>query len=239
MTSHTTWDPGTATGQPRFFILPVAQVSFTDNWDVLGLRGTGSIDYALDGVFVPAEFSYPTLSTEPVTGGDLYRIGIGNFASINHGGWAVGVARRLLDELSALARRRAAAPGSIAASESFHERYANAEVKQRAARAFLYETWEEIEAVLAGGDEIPLRLQTLNRAALNNATWSLRDIAAFAYESAGSEALRSGIIQRLFRDVHGGTQHISSSTAIMRSAGRELAGLAAGERWVHFALKSV
>ena len=229
----------TVTGQTRFFILPVDQVSFTDNWDVLGLRGTGSIDYTLDGAFVPAEFSYPSLSTEPVTGGDLYRIGIGNFASINHGGWAVGVARRLLDELGTFARRRAGTPGSIAASEAFHERYANAEVKQRAAKAFLYETWEEIEAVLASGDEIPLRLQTLNRVALNNATWSLRDIAAFTYESAGSEALRSGIIQRMFRDVHGGTQHISSSAVIMRSAGRELAGLAEGERWVHFALKSV
>lgn len=229
----------TVTGQPRFFILPVEQVSFTDNWDVLGLRGTGSIDYTLDGVFVPARFSYPTLSTEPVTGGDLYRIGIGNFASINHGGWAVGVARRLLDELGAFARRRASGPGSIASSETFLERYANAEVKQRAAKAFLYETWAEIEAVVARGDDIPLRLQTLNRVALNNATWSLRDIAAFAYESAGSEALRYGVIQRLFRDVHGGTQHISSSAVIMRSAGRELAGLAEGERWVHFALKSV
>lgn len=41
----------------------------------------------------------------------------------------------------------------------------------------------------------------------------------------------------LFRDVHGATQHVSSSAVIMRSAGRELAGLAEGERWVHFALR--
>lgn len=227
----------TATGQPRFFIVPVEQVTFLENWDVLGLRGTGSIDYALDNTFVPANYSYPTLSTEPVTGGDLYRIGIGNFATINHGGWALGVGRRLLDELSAFVRRRAATPGGIASSDAFHEQYANAEVRLRAAKAFVYEVWEEIEATLARGDAIPLRLETLNRVALNNATWSVQEIATFVYKSAGSEALRSGIIQRLFRDVHAGTQHISSSPPIMQSAGRELAGLAEGQCWVHFTLK--
>jgi indole-3-acetate monooxygenase len=44
-------------------------------------------------------------------------------------------------------------------------------------------------------------------------------------------------VQRLFRDVHGGTQHVSSSPLIMQSAGRELAGLEEGKRWVHFSLK--
>ncbi|MEA2177680.1 MAG: hypothetical protein QOG77_977, partial [Solirubrobacteraceae bacterium] len=87
----------TETGQPRFFIVPVEQVTFDQgSWDVMGLRGTGSIDYTLQDVFVPANHSYYTLTTEPVTGGDLYRIGIGNYASLNHGPWALGTGRRLL-----------------------------------------------------------------------------------------------------------------------------------------------
>jgi ABC-type nitrate/sulfonate/bicarbonate transport system substrate-binding protein/alkylation response protein AidB-like acyl-CoA dehydrogenase len=227
----------TETGEARFFIVPVEQVTFIDNWDVLGLRGTGSIDYTLQDTFVPSPYSYPTSSTEPVTGGDLYRIGIGNFASLNHGGWALGVGRRLLDELSAMVQAKAGQPGGPAGSDSFAEQYAQAEVQLRAASALLYEVWEEIEATLARGEKIPLRLETLNRVALNNATWSTHDVAQFVYTTAGSTALRSGIVQRLFRDVHGGTQHISSSPMIMRSAGRELAGLAKGQRWVHFSLK--
>lgn len=227
----------TVTGESRFFIVPVEQVTFIENWDVLGLRGTGSIDYTLTDVFVPADHSYPSLSTEPVTGGDLYRIGIGNFASLNHGAWALGVGRRLLDELSAVVRAKAGQPGGQASSDSFAEQYAAAEVRLRAAQALLYEVWEEIEAVLAAGDAVPLRLETLNRVALNNATWSTHAIAEFVYRSGGTGALRSGTIQRLFRDVHGGTQHISSSPMIMQSAGRELAGLADGKRWVHFSLK--
>jgi alkylation response protein AidB-like acyl-CoA dehydrogenase len=226
----------TTTGATRFFIVPVAEVDFVDNWDVLGLRGTASIDYSLDGVFVPAEMSYPSLSVEPVTGGTLYHVGIGNFASINHGAWALGVGRRLLDELAATVRAKAGRAGSSAENASFHEQYANAELKLRSAHALLYDVWEEIEGVLAEGDRMSVRLETLNRAALCNATEQLDEISGFVYRSAGSDALRNGTIQRLYRDVHAGTQHISSSPIILQSAGRQLAGLADGQKWVHFQL---
>jgi indole-3-acetate monooxygenase len=33
-----------ATGDLRIFVLPVEQATLIDNWDVMGLRGTGSID---------------------------------------------------------------------------------------------------------------------------------------------------------------------------------------------------
>lgn len=36
----------TETGPPRFFILPVEQVTFSDNWNVLGLCGTASIPWS-------------------------------------------------------------------------------------------------------------------------------------------------------------------------------------------------
>jgi len=226
----------TETGQTRFFLVPVEQVSFVENWDVLGLRGTGSIDYTLQDLFVPAEMSYPSLSVEPVTGGSLYRIGIGNYASINHGAWGLGLGRRLLDELAAAVQRKAGRAGAQAENASWQEQYANAELRLRSAHALLYDVWEEIEAVLEAGDPIPLRLETLNRAALCNVTWTLDDIAGFVFRSAGTEALRAGTIQRLYRDVHGGTQHISSSPVILQSAGRQLAGLAEGQKWVHFQL---
>jgi len=227
------------TAEPRFFLVPRDQVTFIDNWDVLGLRATGSIDYRLDSVFVPDELSYATLSTTPVTGGALYRVGIGNFASINHGAWALGVGRRILDELAALVRAKAGAPGSIAGNAAFHEGFAEAEVRLRSAHALLDDVWGEIEHELydEGRDAVSIGAQSVNRAALVNATRALEDVARFAYRSAGSAALRAGTLQRLYRDVHGGMQHVSSSAGVMQSAGRYLAGLAEGQRWVHFELK--
>jgi hypothetical protein len=45
-------------------------------------------------------------------------------------------------------------------------------------------------------------------------------------------ALRSGTIQRLFRDMHAGTQHVTSAPPVFRNAARELAGLAPAKKWI-------
>ncbi|MGW4065117.1 acyl-CoA dehydrogenase family protein [Amycolatopsis sp. NPDC004747] len=219
------------TGTPLCLVLPKDDVDQVDNWDVMGLRGTGSIDYSAQDVLVPANHAFAAVSAEPVTGGPVYRIGAGNFASINHGAWALGVGRRLLDELAESVRGKAGQPGAPADSPAFTEDYAAAEVKLRSAKALLYEVWEEIEQRLAEGDPPTVRLETLSKVALNNATWRCHEIAGFVYASSGSTALRSGTLQRLFRDVHGGTQHFSSSRVVLQAAGRELCGLAEGKRW--------
>jgi hypothetical protein len=65
-----------------------------------------------------------------------------------------------------------------------------------------------------------------------NVTWSAHEVALFVYKSGGTEALRSGTIQRLFRDMHAGTQHITASPPVYQAIGRELGGLAEGEQWV-------
>ena len=64
------------------------------------------------------------------------------------------------------------------------------------------------------------------RLAMAHVTWSCHDVAEFVYKSAGTVALRAGTIQRLFRDMHAGTQHVTSAPPVFRDAGRELAGLA-------------
>ena len=87
------------TGEPRIFVLPVGQATLLDNWDVLGLRGTGSIDYRIDNVFVPESHTHFAVTEVPLRGGPLYTLGIIGFAVIAHSGWACGIGRRLLDEL--------------------------------------------------------------------------------------------------------------------------------------------
>jgi alkylation response protein AidB-like acyl-CoA dehydrogenase len=220
------------TGEPRIFNPRVDEATLTDNWDVLGLRATGSIDYELDAVFVPEERSHPVLIDVPLRGGSLYRLGIINFAGICHSGWALGVGRRLLDELRELVVAKAGRAGTVTDSDAFHESFAEAEVRLRAARALVFETWADIEETLDAGEPCTVRQDTLNRLALNNVTWSVHAVAQFVYAAAGTTALRAGAIQRYFRDLHAGTQHITSASAVKQACGRELAGLAEGKRWV-------
>src|SRR5262249_53421595 len=108
---------------------------------------------------------------------------------------------------------------------------AKAEGTYRAARAFVYETWEDVQRTLDRAEPLSVRQQTLIRLAMTQVTSAAHGAAMFGYKAAGTTALRAGIIQRLFRDMHAGTQHVVVSPAVMRALGRELAGLAVGQQW--------
>ena len=207
-------------------------MKFIENWDVMGLRGTGSIDYTIDNVFVPEAYTHSALTETPKRGGALYTIGIIGFAMMCHSGWACGIGRRLLDELGAIVRSKIGRAGSTGDSDAFQEGYANAEARYRAARAFIYESWQDVAEALTRGEKLSVRQHSLIRLALTNATWSMQEVCAFVYKTAGTVALRAGTLQRLFRDMNAGTQHITSAPGVIRAAGRELAGLASGKRWL-------
>jgi alkylation response protein AidB-like acyl-CoA dehydrogenase len=221
------------TGEVRIFVAPVERANLKlDSWDVLGLRGTGSVDYTMDGVFVPDAYTHNAFVTEPMRGGVIFRAGILGFAEICHSGWAVGVGRRLLDELGALIVSKVGRAGSLAGSDSFQEKYAKLEASYRSARALVYETWTDVTRTMVSGSPMSVRQHTLIRLTLGHITQALADVANGVYLLSGTTGLRRGTIERLLRDVHAGTQHITSAPVMWQSAGRELAGLAPGKHWV-------
>lgn len=225
------------TGENRIFVVPVEHATLDpDSWDVLGLRGTGSVDYTIDGAFVGGGFSYPNSITTPVRGGALYRLGILQFALIGHCGWALGMGRRLLDELAAMMGAKLGRAGREAGAGGFQTGFALAEAEYHSARAFVLDSWQHLSDTLYSGEPITRRQQTLIRLALHNATSSAAHISEFVYRTAGTAALRSGTIQRFYRDMHAGTQHVTSGPGVIQECGRELAGLAGDAQWAALAL---
>jgi alkylation response protein AidB-like acyl-CoA dehydrogenase len=220
------------TGEPRIFVVPVEKAKLLGNWDVLGLRATGSIDYSIDNAYVPEAYSHFAVIDTPNRGGSIYSLGIIGLACNCHTGWALGTGRRLLDELIEMVRAKAGRPGAQADSDSFLEGLATQEGRYRAARAFAYETWSEVEETLERGERLSRRQHTLLRLVLTNATWTAHEVSEFAYIRGGTSALRDGRMQQLFRDMHAGTQHVTSSAPVVRDVGRELAGLAGEKQWV-------
>jgi hypothetical protein len=85
---------------------------------------------------------------------------------------------------------------------------------------------------MAAGSPLSVRQHTMIRLALGHITATLADVAGGVYLLSGTTGLRRGPIERLVRDVHAGTQHITSAPVMWQSAGRELAGLARGKHWV-------
>ena len=58
---HATWlicggfiEDGERLDGPHFFLLPKSQVTVLDDWDTIGLEGTGSHTFVVDDVFLPA-----------------------------------------------------------------------------------------------------------------------------------------------------------------------------------------
>jgi alkylation response protein AidB-like acyl-CoA dehydrogenase len=223
--------------EPRIFTGRVADAKLDwDSWDTLGLRATGSIDYSMDSVFIPESFTHAALANSSPRGGPLYKLGIIGLVCVGHGAWVLGTARRMLDDLEGLAVAKAGRPGAQAASDSFVEKLGEAEAKLRSARAFYYETWNDIEETLDRGDDPTQTQHSLMRLALNNATWSCMDVGNWVFDASSSIALRPGTMQRHFRDLKTGAQHITSSRLPLQSAGRMLAGLAEGQKWLFLEL---
>lgn len=220
--------------ETRILIVPVAKARLTNNWDVLGLRSTGSIDYSMQDVFVSGDFTHLLSANRPLTGGDLYRVGILGFAAIGHSGFALGIARRTLDEIAALATSAAGRPTPVASpggGDNFQLQYGRAEGQLYAARAFVFDVWNDIQRRLESGNDPTVRQITLARLAFTNANSVATSIANFAFEFGGGASLRAGNIQRCFRDQRAAAQHITASEAVIRECAKDLLGLAEGKIW--------
>jgi len=195
----------------RVVFLRPEQVVLRGNWNVLGLAGTGSYDYTVDDQFVAEGFSFPLLTAVPRRGGAMYNLGLFGIVASGHAGFALGVGSRALDELLAIApaKQRMGQFASVADEQLFQHDFAMHDAALRAARAYVFDVFGSSEAAALAGGAPSLLQQQRMRQATTYATRVAADAARFAYIWAGTSALRNGsTLQRCFRDIHAGTQHI-------------------------------
>jgi alkylation response protein AidB-like acyl-CoA dehydrogenase len=226
--------PESASADTRIFIVPIASVELKSNWDVMGLRASGSVDYSIRDLTVPEEYTHRISANRPHSGGDLYRLGIVGLAALGHTGFTLGIARRLLDEIAQLSQASAGRPAALSqpgGGEGFHSQYARAEAQLRAARAFAFEIWKDIQDTLSGGNDPATRQITLARLAFINANSVATSLGTMAFEFGGGTAIRSSALQRAFRDQRVGAQHFTASDTIVRECAKDLLGLADGKVW--------
>lgn len=224
-------------GSPMAATLPIEKVELIENWDVLGLRATGSSDYSIDGVFVPDTHIYPVLNAERKRGGTFYKLGLPNIATLHHAGWALGASKRLLEEMRALAAEKAPRPGTATNTDQFYAVYAELDARYRGARAMLMEIWADIEAVLDVDGPVTTEHVTLIHHGTINAKRGAQMIANGVATWAGTNAMRPGPIQRYIRDVYTGVQHLLCSPPVQQSVGKQLSGLASDDAfWIFYDL---
>jgi alkylation response protein AidB-like acyl-CoA dehydrogenase len=214
----------TGFGRMVVFAIPKAEAEVIDNWHVAGLQGTGSLDFSVDGIFVPAELTYE-LGSPAVRGGDLFRLGMPAFVSNEVPPLAIGLARRAIDDITELATHTARFPGGPTVSERavFHHELGRAEVRVRAARAVHREAMAAAfaSAVADGApsDEQQLAVTTASVYAIEACT----DVVSDLFKFGGGRALvLSNPMQRHLRNVLAARQHVALSEENYEAAGRFL-----------------
>ncbi len=209
-------------------VVPRDEVKFTDGWHVQGLKGTGSYNYELADVYVPACRTYPLFTREPQRGGPLYRFGVMPLTGCGHGAWALGVARSAIDDVVAVAKEkvRMGDDSSIAHKLTFQRNLAHHEAMWRAAYRLVVDTFTAMEARVAGGEALSPDMRADMRIAATYATEASREIVQWAHLAAGTTAIREGSrLERAFRDMYTGTQHAFISEKTYTEAGALMLGL--------------
>ncbi len=207
---------------------PRDTIELKGNWDVLGLRGTGSYDYTVNGgeLFVPSETCFLFDNPVQARGGIQYGSGLVGLTTWGHTAWALGVGRRTLDELAKLARERADVFGKLGDRTSFKQSFAEAEAKYRAARAFVYNAWGDLGDGFARDQPATAEQIALIRLAMRHLHDTISENSTFAHRATRGASLRPGVLQRCYRDIHSGTQHILLADEITQDCGQVLLGMA-------------
>ncbi len=209
-------------------VIPRAEINFTDNWHVTGLKGTGSYDYNVQDLFVPAQRTYRLFSREPQRGGRIYRLGVMPLTGAGHAAWALGIARSALDDIMQLAKEktRMGDPTTLGNKLTFQRDLAHHEAMWRAARAGVVEAYCAAEAEVMAGKPLSVAARAASRLSATFATEAGREIVQFAHLAAGTTAVREGSrLERAFRDMYTGTQHAFINERTYTEAGQWLLGL--------------
>lgn len=215
-------------------ILPRSEINFTDGWHVQGLKGTGSYDYNVQDVFVPAYRTFPLFTREPYRGsGPAFRMGLMPITAAGHAGWALGVAKSMLDDVEELAasKVRMGDLALLASRFSFQKGLAHHVAMWRAARLLVLDAFETAEAAVARGEELTPRLRADMRVAAVYATDAARACCEWAHLAAGTTAIREGSrLERAFRDMYTGTQHAFIGEKVATDAAQVWLGIVDDQR---------
>lgn len=225
-TASTVIEGETVDGRPliRAVAVPAAQVVIEDSWDTAALQGTGSHDIRMEEVFVPTEFSFD-LFAPPRIDRPLYRFPFMSIAEASFGAVALGYARGALDAFSQGPARRRPMGGEKTAAEfeAVQIRYAEAEMRLRAARAYFYQAvvsaWQQVleNRPVASNQQQDIALATVH------AVQECRAGIDRLSEAAGMPLLyRANPLGRYQRALHALTQHAITSPLRMGELGAAL-----------------
>jgi alkylation response protein AidB-like acyl-CoA dehydrogenase len=226
-------DAAQAAGAPEVVMayLPRESCDVIDTWHTLGMRGTGSHDVAVTDVFVPMARTFP-LVPEFTPGSHyqsaLYRFPVIGIVASNLPPLLLAVARRAIEEVSALAQSKVPVAASTMLREraSAQAKLAQAEAIVRAGRVFLYDTLRETWEATVAGEALSLRHKADVLLAMTHAVQSAVQTVELMYRMAGTSGIYTqSPLERYFRDVQVLRHHAFGAETRYETVGQVYLGL--------------
>ena len=211
-------------------LLPMRETEIVDNWNTLGMRGTGSDDVVAEDVFVPDERAVPFEPLEnPGTAyaGPFHRLSIWPAVACQVS-VALGVARAAIDDFIEMAKKKTPMYTATPLRERsvVQLQVAEAEAKLGAARCFLVSVLDEMWQRAREGESLDMSARARCQLASSHAVVAAAEAVDRVSLAAGASAIRDEQpFQRYFRDVHVITQHAFTSPSRFEAVGQIMLGL--------------
>ncbi len=233
-TCEVTRADGSVTGRSMF--VPVGDGEVVANWNVLGMRGTGSDDFVLDEVFVPeartASRRWIADNRSPLYDPRLNMVA----AWAPTAGVGVGLAQGALDALDALgSHSTAGSPLPLRQREAVQDAAGRARAMLGASRAYVRSAiagaWQAVlERPDGATDATVTRAVTEAQLAITASLNEAVRVADLVFHSAGTAAISTANrLERILRDAHTAVQHAAGQPIHYRAGGRVALGLEPGQ----------
>lgn len=217
------------------FLLPKSDYRIEENWDVLGLRGTGSHDIIVDDVFVPehrtqrtndhSDAGCPGRATNP---GWLYRIPFTQVFQRAVSSACLGALDNAIDifrqrSISHIGKHGTKMAEDINAQQAVTE----AMMASDQLKLVLFRNYARIVHCAKTGEAMPVEERLLQRAQASQVPKQCATAASELMRAcAASGTYKSNPIERVFRDIHQARGHIANNTdAYARAYGAVMLGL--------------
>jgi alkylation response protein AidB-like acyl-CoA dehydrogenase len=225
-------------GKPweRTMLFRREKAAIRDIWQVVGLRGTGSDAYSVDGLFVGDAYSLTRdLPEERKESGLIYRFAAMQIYASGFAAVALGTARAALDAFIELARDKTPALTSAALRDSpvVQTAIGTADARLKSARTWLLHVLRETQEAVESAGELATDQRVAIRQASTYAIHAAKEVVDTAYHEAGSTAIfDSNPFERRFRDVNAVTQQVQGRRSHFEAVGQYLLGGEPNLRWL-------
>ena len=213
-----------ASGKPvdyRMTVIPESEYEVIDDWQVMGLSGTGSMSVKCDKVFVPEhralsmlrgrQEGFPGWKVNPAA---CYRIPFGGLAAHCILGTAIGNAQAMFDEVTKMIRDRSTSYTTLKMRDlgTVQGRVGMAGAHLDAARLMARNDCIEAQAMAEKGIDPDMNYRLKQKRNCAYAMKLATDSVDTIYALAGANGLYSrGPMERIYRDQHAAAGHINFS----------------------------